>query len=105
VSPALKPIGSSLRADLAATTRVLLRVKRQARLLHSSAEDAVLWRTLMPRLPLVDPLNLLQAELMALLRKERIGEGTGAEVRHDRLLEDSFAVVTQAISAGMQNTG
>lgn len=106
VADELRPLGVELRAELQRTIALLLRVKRQTSLLQSP-EEAVTLRNVEPRLPFVDPLNLIQAELLALLRRERIGDGDGdgAAQRHDRRAEDAFAVVSQGISAGMQNTG
>jgi phosphoenolpyruvate carboxylase len=102
----LKPIGEALRRDLKQTVELLLQVKQQTSLL-SSPEEIVTLRSVLPRLPYVDPLHLLQSELMAIMRREHIGEPSdgGEGGRHDQLVEDTFAVVAQAISAGMQNTG
>lgn len=95
----LQPIGSALRAELKRTIALVLRVKQQKGLLQSP-EEVVTLRSIVPRLPFVDPLHLLQAELLSLMRKNQIGEE-----RHDLRTEDAFAIVTQAISQGMQNTG
>ena len=96
----LKPIGRALRADLAQTIKLLLQVKQQTGLLEGP-DDVVTLRSIKPRLAYVDPLHLIQAEIMMLLRREHIGDGE----RHDQTAEDTFAVLAQGISAGMQNTG
>jgi phosphoenolpyruvate carboxylase len=57
--------------------------------------DPILKRSIAVRNPYVDPLNLLQAELLRRLR-------AGAE---DPLLERAFLVTANGIAAGMRNTG
>jgi phosphoenolpyruvate carboxylase len=88
----LRPLGQELRASCRRTIAVLLRVRGQSSLL---AEHPELRRTLELRNQYVDPLNLLQAEL---LRRSRA-------LPDDSRLADALLVTINGISAGMRNTG
>jgi phosphoenolpyruvate carboxylase len=87
----LRPLGERLRASLAHTTDLLLRVLGRERLL---TEHPVLRRSIDVRNPYVDPLNLLQAEL---LRRTRGEEGEASK--------DALTITINGIAAGMRNTG
>ncbi len=88
----LQPIGRDLRAALQSTVEGLLRVTGQARLLN---DTPVLRRSIDVRNPYVDPINLLQVEL---LRRMRRGDD-------DPDLHTAFAVTVNGIAAGLRNTG
>lgn len=87
----LRPLGQDLRANCRRTIAAILRAKGDAALL---AGDPNLKRAIELRNPYVDPLNLLQAEL---LRRSRQGE--------DQRLLDALMVTVCGIAAGMRNTG
>ncbi|HVR44107.1 MAG TPA: phosphoenolpyruvate carboxylase [Thermoanaerobaculia bacterium] len=91
VPPELGPLGEALRARLAATIDVALRVSGHEQLL---AENPVLRRSIEVRNPYVDPINLVQAEL---LRRYR--------TRRDPSLFHALVVTVNGIAAGMRNTG
>ena len=91
VEEALKPIGEDLRSRLARTIDAVVRVTGHARLLET---NPVLRRSIEVRNPYVDPINLVQAEL---LRRMRLDE--------DEELHDAFVVTVNGIAAGMRNTG
>ena len=88
----LRPLGQELRASCRRTIAVLLRVRGQSSLL---AEHPGLRRMLELRNQYVDPLNLLQAEL---LRRSRA-------LPDDPPLADALLVTINGIAAGMRNTG
>ena len=90
VPPPLQPLGASLRARLEQTVEVIKRVTGHSRLLES---NRVLRRSIDVRNPYVDPINLVQAEV---LRRYRAG---------DESLRDAFVVTVNGIAAGMRNTG
>jgi phosphoenolpyruvate carboxylase len=92
----LRPLGQELRANCRRTIAAVLRAKGESRLLESQPD---LRRTIELRNPYVDPLNLLQAEL---LRRARTGP-PGADV--DPALADALLVTINGIAAGMRNTG
>jgi phosphoenolpyruvate carboxylase len=92
VSPALCGMGADLRRRLAETTRVLLEVTGSDRPL---GHNAVLRRSIDVRNPYVDPINLVQIEL---LRRLRAGGGD-PDLRH------AFMMTVNGIAAGMRNTG
>lgn len=88
----LRPIGIALREDLARTERVLLQVTGHETLL---AENPVLRRSIDVRNPYVDPINLVQAEVLSRLREP------GA----DPALFEAFLSTVNGVAAGMRNTG
>jgi phosphoenolpyruvate carboxylase len=87
----LKPIGEDLRRRLARTVELVLRTTGHKRLLEN---NPVLRRSIDVRNPYVDPINIVQAEI---LRRWR---ATG-----DESLRDAFVVTVNGIAAGMRNTG
>ncbi len=86
----LKPIGVELRRRLERTTELVKRVTGHQRLLES---NRVLRRSIDVRNPYVDPINLVQVEI---LRRLRAGDDS---------LRDAFVVTVNGIAAGMRNTG
>src|SRR5262245_44098465 len=93
VSPALRPFGEQLRERFARASNVVLDVMNRNDLLH---DNPVLRRSIDVRNPYVDPINLVQIEL---LRRLRSGAAQDAQLRH------AFVVTVNGIAAGMRNTG
>lgn len=91
----LQPIGDELRARLQQAIDALLRVTGHGLLLE---ENAVLRRSIDVRNPYVDPINIVQVELLRRLR-------AAAEGADDDLLRSAFVVTVNGIAAGMRNTG
>ncbi len=91
VPDSLKPAGEDLRRRLARATDTILRITRHRHLLEN---NPVLRRSIDVRNPYVDPINIVQAEI---LRRWRT---TG-----DDSLRDAFVVTVNGIAAGMRNTG
>jgi phosphoenolpyruvate carboxylase len=87
----LQALGRSLREAIDETETVLLKVRDQTELL---ADNSVLQRSIRVRNPYVDPLNLLQAELLRRLRSEE----------HEQV-ETAFLATVRGVAAGMRNTG
>ena len=105
--------------------RAVLDVKQQKQLLHGSDGDRLILRAVQARHPYIDPINLIQAELLAVLRDRQAAkelrrrerdnsddthDGRAGEPEEDAgidtmLLMDTLGVSIQAIAAGMQNTG
>jgi phosphoenolpyruvate carboxylase len=73
------------------TRAAVLRIRNQTELLEN---NPVLYRSIRLRNPYVDPMSLLQVEL---LRRKRAGE--------DAELNDALAATINGISAGLRNTG
>jgi phosphoenolpyruvate carboxylase len=88
----LHPLGAELRERLARAIRATLDVSRHEDLLE---ENQVLRRSINVRNPYVDPINLVQIEV---LRRMRCGEA-------DDRLRDAFVVTVNGIAAGMRNAG
>ncbi|MEZ4267134.1 MAG: phosphoenolpyruvate carboxylase [Myxococcota bacterium] len=86
----LAPLGESLRALLAGTREAIVEVMGERELLE---QNPTLRRSVDVRNPYVDPLNILQAEI---LRRIRAGDDT---------LADVLWVTVNGIAAGMRNTG
>ena len=93
VEPELRRLGEALRARLGDARRRLLAATGHAELLQA---NRVLQRSIAVRNPYVDPINLLQVELLRRLRS--------AESPDERLWT-AFAVTVNGIAAGMRNTG
>jgi len=87
----LRPLGQELRASCERTISAILRARNDSSLLEREPE---LRRNLALRHCYVDPLNLLQAEL---LRRNRAGE--------DAVIGNALLVTINGIAAGMRNTG
>ena len=92
VPPAMRALGAELRADLQRTISATLQVTGHARLLE---ENRVLRRSIDVRNPYVDPINLVQVEILARLRADD----------DDPALLDAFLVTVNGVAAGMRNTG
>lgn len=92
VPEALQPFGEALRSRFAAASRAVLAVTGRDDLL---AGNPVLRRSIDVRNPYVDPLNIVQADLL-----RRFRESSEDDVLHDALL-----VTVNGIAAGMRNTG
>ena len=87
----LRELGETLRARLADTIDLVQRVTGHHELLEN---NRVLRRSIEVRNPYVDPINVVQAEV---LRRLRSTEEEG--------LRDAFVVTVNGIAAGMRNTG
>jgi len=88
----LRPLGTDLRERLDRAIRAVLDVTRHRDLLE---ENQVLRRSIGVRNPYVDPINLVQIEV---LRRLRGGDD-------DQRLRDAFVVTVNGIAAGMRNAG
>ncbi len=89
----LQPLGAKLRTRLADTASHVLAITGRDALL---AENPVLRRSIDVRNPYVDPINLVQVELLRRLRRK------GAS---DERLRHAFLITVNGIAAGMRNTG
>jgi len=92
VPDALRPLGDELRDRLGRAVSALLKVTGHTTLLEG---NPVLRRSIDVRNPYVDPINLVQIEVVRRLRQ---GD-------HDPRLHDAFVVTVNGIAAGMRNTG
>jgi phosphoenolpyruvate carboxylase len=92
VSDRLQPLGLELRQCLAHAIAAVLRVTGHRELLEG---NPVLRRSIDVRNPYVDPINLVQIELIARLRAGQ----------DDPRLHHAFRVTVNGIAAGMRNTG
>jgi phosphoenolpyruvate carboxylase len=92
VDPELRPIGEDLRRRYARAVDALLRVTGRTDLLH---DNPVLRRSIEVRNPYVDPINLVQIDVLRRMR----------ERPPDQQLRDAFVVTVNGIAAGMRNTG
>jgi phosphoenolpyruvate carboxylase len=88
----LRPLGRELRARLARARAQVLAVTGHRELLEN---NPVLRRSIDVRNPYVDPINLVQVELLRRLRTSD----------PDPRTRDAFVVTVNGIAAGMRNTG
>ena len=89
--PELADIGDDLRRRLAQVEQCLLQVLDQQTLLEHSPNLA---RSLQLRRAYLDPINLIQAEL---LRRQRLSD--------DDELQDALLATVNGVAAGIKNTG
>ena len=92
VAAPLRSVGDELRARLHDTVAALLAVSRHRELLE---HNPVLRRSIEVRNPYVDPVNVVQVEILSRLRG---GDEPG-------VLRDALLVTVNGIAAGMRNTG
>jgi len=92
VPPVLHGIGQTLRQELARTMVAIKRITGHRELL---ANNPVLRRSIDVRNPYVDPLHLVQVELLRRLR----------ETEGDERVGHALLVTINGIAAGMRNTG
>jgi phosphoenolpyruvate carboxylase len=88
----LVSLGAELRRDLERTTSAVLAVAGRRELLD---DNPVLRRSIDVRNPYVDPINLVQVELLRRLR----------QAHGDERLRNAFLVTVNGVAAGMRNTG
>jgi phosphoenolpyruvate carboxylase len=93
----LQPLGRSLRQRYATACARLLELRGRDQLLEASP---VLQRSILVRNPYVDPLNLLQVELLGRLR-----ENEGEDGADDEAVKAALLMTVNGIAAGMRNTG
>jgi phosphoenolpyruvate carboxylase len=102
----LRDLGRSLRERLERATGAVLQLTGHRRLLE---ENAVLRRSIDVRNPYVDPINLVQVELLRRLREPRPAargpEVSGREVAEMIELKRALLVTINGVAAGMRNTG
>ncbi|SDS58016.1 phosphoenolpyruvate carboxylase [Pseudomonas oryzae] len=94
VGEELRGLGEQLRDLLSQAVRMVLALTGQAQLLES---DPVLRESINVRDTYLDPLHLLQVELLA--RSRRLAEQEGSQ------LERALLVTVAGIAAGLRNTG
>ncbi|GBF92588.1 phosphoenolpyruvate carboxylase [Raphidocelis subcapitata] len=90
--PAEKKLGAELRQRFNDTAAAIMEVTGHARLLEDNVR---LRRLIQMRNPYIDPINILQVEL---LRRTRADES-------NKLLKEALLLTINGIAAGMRNTG
>jgi len=104
VAPEHHALGRALRDRLDRATAAVLQITGHRGLLE---DNPVLRRSIDVRNPYVDPINLVQVELLRRLRRGREEvEETGAEDQTDIVqLRRALLVTINGVAAGMRNTG
>ena len=106
--PDLQALAASLRAKLMQATRALLAITGQDALL---AENDTLRRSIEVRNPYVDPINLVQIELLRRLAVLRGAQDRGEPATVEAhectaaVLRKALRVTISGVAAGMRNTG
>ena len=99
VPPEYRDLGEALRARLQAAIQAVLQITGHSGLLD---DNPVLRRSIDVRNPYVDPINLLQVELLRRLRRESSDDDDSP---HTIGLRRALLVTINGIAAGMRNTG
>jgi phosphoenolpyruvate carboxylase len=106
VAPEHHDLGRALRDRLQRASDAVLQVTGHRRLLE---ENPVLRRSIDVRNPYVDPINLLQVELLRRLRERRPpprgSEQSGRDAAELLQLRRALLVTINGVAAGMRNTG
>jgi phosphoenolpyruvate carboxylase len=103
VAPELHDFGDALRSRLAGAIAAVLQITGHAQLLE---ENPVLRRSIDVRNPYVDPINILQVELLRRLRGTGLQKpGEPADVDEIDQLRRALLVTINGVAAGMRNTG
>ncbi|GJN06049.1 hypothetical protein PR202_ga23734 [Eleusine coracana subsp. coracana] len=89
---ARRAVGAELRRELATTERCVLAVSGHSKL---SAHNRSLRRLIESRLAYLNPMNMLQVEVLRRLRRDD----------DNRKLRDALLITINGIAAGMRNTG
>jgi phosphoenolpyruvate carboxylase len=91
-SPERRAVGEELRRELARAESCVLAVSGHCKL---SANNRSLRRLIESRLPYLNPMNMLQVEVLRRLRRDD----------DNRKLRDALLITINGIAAGMRNTG
>ncbi|KAG0536943.1 hypothetical protein BDA96_03G105500 [Sorghum bicolor] len=92
VAPERRAVGERLRKELARTERCVLAVSGHSKL---TAHNRSLRRLIESRLAYLNPINMLQVEVLRRLRRDD----------DNRRLRDALLITINGIAAGMRNTG
>ncbi|VFQ85484.1 unnamed protein product [Cuscuta campestris] len=92
VSPGRQKLGAELRGELLATEEYVLLVTGHGKL---SENNRSLRRLMESRLPYLNPMNILQVEILKRLRRDA----------YNHKLRDALLITINGIAAGMRNTG
>jgi phosphoenolpyruvate carboxylase len=92
-----KELGAELRGKMHLARHALLQITENEEL---QAQNTVLLRSLEVRNPYVDPLNVIQAELLKRLRSD-----TDIPEAERHILEDTLLITISGVANGMRNSG
>lgn len=95
-------LGVELRNKLTETTRSVLQVSGNISL---QQHNKILIRSLNVRNPYVDPLNVIQAELLKRLRQYEQAGTVASEDEELLVLQDALLITINGIANGMRNSG
>jgi phosphoenolpyruvate carboxylase len=103
-APELRELGRALRDRLQTAADAVLQITGHTRLLE---DNPVLRRSIDVRNPYVDPINLVQVELLRRLRSQAAGanDASGSETDAVVALRRALLVTINGVAAGMRNTG
>jgi phosphoenolpyruvate carboxylase len=102
-APELRELGRTLRDRLQTAADAVLQITSHTRLLE---DNPVLRRSIDVRNPYVDPINLVQVELLRRLRSEAApNDASGSETDTVVELRRALLVTINGVAAGMRNTG
>lgn len=91
-------LGKELRENLSTTSEAVLKVSGSP---YLQASNAMLLRSLLVRNPYIDPLNLIQAEVLKRLRDEK----RPLTDKQRTILQDTLLITINGVANGMRNSG
>ncbi|KAL3501634.1 hypothetical protein ACH5RR_036083 [Cinchona calisaya] len=92
VSASRQELGAQLRGELMTTEKYVLLVTGHEKLSENNRSH---WRLMESRLPYLNPMNMLQVEILKRLRRDD----------DNKQLRDALLITINGIAAGMRNTG
>merc|ERR1712194_362948 len=97
-------LGEEVREKLVKTRQSILNVTESTS--FSGAHVALLRLSSLIRNPYIDPINIIQAELMKRLRKlDKRTDLSSNELEEKELLKDALKLSIKGIAQGMKNSG
>lgn len=97
-----KELGLELRRKLTETSKAVLELQGTKIL---QEQNPILLRSLAVRNPYVDPLNVIQAELLRRLRATGDCNITPLSVEEKRVVQDALLITINGVANGMRNSG
>ena len=95
-----RELGKELRAKFKRTQNAIVRITGNEDI---ATTNPILYRSMIVRNPYVDPLNVIQAELLKRLRKDNDQRNLSDDER--RVLQDALLITINGIANGMRNSG
>jgi phosphoenolpyruvate carboxylase len=104
--PELVQLGNELREKFDLTKEIILKISGSTELQQN---NPILKRSLLVRNPYVDPLNIIQGEILRRMRamnRKETTDGTGSVSEEEKkIMRDALLITINGIANGMRNSG